>query len=230
MMKLWRKNKKVNNDEEILKEDIEINEVDLDGNIIADTNDMWKDAQEAAEAIENIKKHPETEEPKEAPKQETAKRSFFGDSANTTLKNELETKDGQLKRMMADFDNFRRRQATEKEEILKMACKDIIQDLLPIIDNFERAISSSKDAKDVDSVISGIELIQKQLMESMKRNGLESIQALDNAFDPNFHEAVQKMFDDTKPDETVINELQKGYTLNGKVLRPSMVVVSTISE
>ncbi|RYY00282.1 nucleotide exchange factor GrpE [bacterium] len=224
-MKLWRKNKKVNtnNEQESIDENIPATDPELE-EINSSESDMWKDAQEAAEFIESNKKH--TDSPKESVKPE---RDSVSSSLHTALKSELDAKDIQLKRMVADFENFRRRQTTEKEEFLKMACKDLIQDLLPVLDNFERAISSSKDAKDVASVISGIELIQKQLFDSMRKNGLDSIQALDNVFDPNFHEAVQKVVDDSKPDETVINELQKGYTLNGKVLRPSMVVVSTVS-
>ncbi len=214
----------MNNEHEALNDNIEIDEIDSEEIISDGIDDMWKDAQEAAESIETSK---HSEKVQDESKHQT--KSYFDDSLTSKLKNELESKDAQLKRMMADFDNFRRRQAIEREEILKMASKDLIQDLLPTLDNFDRAISSFKDAKDIDSVISGIELVQKQLVEIMKRNGLEIIQALDNAFDPNFHEAVQKIVDETKPDETVISELQKGYTLNGKVLRPSMVVVSAIS-
>jgi molecular chaperone GrpE len=218
-MKLWRKNKKVSTtNEEDLNEnpatDLEIE----DNN--SDISDMWKDAQEAATVIEDNKKSHTKSESKEN----------VSDSAYNALKNELESKDIQLKRMVADFENFRRRQAIEKEEFLKMACKDILQDLLPVLDNFERAMTASKDAKDAASVVSGVELIQKQLVEAVKKNGLEVIQALDNPFDPNYHEAVQQIVDDEKEDQTVINELQKGYTLNGKVLRPSMVVVSTVSS
>lgn len=198
--------------------DVEIEEINSE-----DGSDMWKDAQDAADSIKENKS-------KQDNKSKTEAKESISESIVNDLKAALDSKDIQLKRMVADFENFRRRQATEKEEFLKMACKDILQDLLPILDNFERAISSSKDAKDVASVVSGVELIQKQLIEAVKKNGLEIIQALDNPFDPNFHEAVQQIVNDEKPDQTVINELQKGYTLNGKVLRPSMVVVSTVSS
>ncbi|MFN8576692.1 MAG: nucleotide exchange factor GrpE [Candidatus Sericytochromatia bacterium] len=198
--------------------DVEIEEINSE-----DGSDMWKDAQDAADSIKESKS-------KQDNKSRTETKESVSESIVNDLKAALDSKDTQLKRMVADFENFRRRQATEKEEFLKMACKDILQDLLPILDNFERAISSSKDAKDVASVVSGIELIQKQLIEAVRKNGLELIEALDNPFDPNFHEAVQQLVNDEKPDQTVINELQKGYTLNGKVLRPSMVVVSTVSS
>lgn len=146
------------------------------------------------------------------------------------IKQDLENKDAQLKRLAADFDNFRRRQTQEKEDLIKYAYEKLFVDLLPILDNFERAINSSKDSKDISSIISGIEMIQKQLLNLMSKNGLEVINALGNVFDPNFHEAVQQVVDDEKESETIIGELQKGYTLNGRVIRPSMVVVSKKSN
>lgn len=198
---------------------------DFDNN----TDSIWKDAEEAAQEIEESKKS-KHEEPVKAPNAKSSDTSGVDSAKLALIKAELEAKDNQLKRMAADFDNFRRRQALEREELLKNGCKDLITDLLPVLDNFERALAASRDAKDVSSVISGIEMIQKQLLDSFTKNGVEIIQALDNIFDPNYHEAVQQLVDDSKPDQTVINELQKGYTLNGKVIRPSMVVVSTVSS
>lgn len=234
-MKLWRKNKKVST----------VNEEDLNGNLstdlgseenTVDSSDMWKDAEEAA-AVEEGKMSKKTEkkdfhkgEDPQSQKEGNNKKEAVNDKAYEALKADFESKDLQLKRMVADFENFRRRQSTEREEFLKMASKDLLMDLLPVLDNFERAINASRDATEVSSVIAGIELIQKQLLEAMKKNGLEAIEALDNPFDPNYHEAVQQIVNDEREDQTVINELQKGYTLNGKVLRPSMVVVSTVSD
>lgn len=192
-----------------------------------DSSDLWKDAADAA-AVEEDKILKNKADNKDSYKDKTAAKEV-NDFTYTALKADLESKDLQLKRMVADFENFRRRQSLEREEFLKTASKDLLTDLLPVIDNFERAINSSKDATDISSVISGIELIQKQLLDAVKKNGLESIEALGNIFNPNYHEAVQQIVDDEKEDQTVINELQKGYTLNGKVLRPSMVVVSTVS-
>jgi molecular chaperone GrpE len=198
-------------------------------------DDLLADAQAAAEEIEKLShKHSEEEvktETKSEVKQETPKVESFGDAQKTmvSLKEELTVKDNQMKRLAADFDNFRRRQTQEKEDLLKYGHKDFVLSLLSVVDNFERAMASSKDAQDISSVISGIELIQKQLFDTLNKNGVEYIEALDNQFDPNFHEAVQQLVDDNKPDQTVIHELQKGYALNGRVIRPSMVVVSTVS-
>lgn len=199
--------------------------------------DLLADAQAAAEEIEKLSNKNSTEEikteaeTKSEVKQETPKVESFSDAQKTmaSLKEDLTTKDNQMKRLAADFDNFRRRQTQEKEDLLKYGHKDFVLSLLSVVDNFERAMASSKDAQDISSVISGIELIQKQLFDTLNKNGVEYIEALDNQFDPNFHEAVQQLVDDNKPDQTVIHELQKGYSLNGRVIRPSMVVVSTVS-
>lgn len=188
------------------------------------SEDLWADAFDAAEEIESKQK--EEVKAKVEPKEESiGETSSFVDS----LRTQLDAKENQLKRLAADFENFRRRQVQEREDLFKYGQKDLILSLLPVVDNFERAITASKDAKDVTSVIEGIEKIQKQLFDAMQKNGVELIEALDKPFDPNFHEAVQQMVNDEKPDQTVINELQKGYTLSGRVIRPSMVVVSTVS-
>ncbi len=198
----------------------ELNSEDLMG------DDLWKDAQQAAQEIKGA-----TSSSKENTENKTSSETVeFSNAKVSLLKNELEAKDNQLKRMAADFDNFRRRQSIEREELLKNGGKDLIIDLLPVLDNFERAMTSSKDTKDVANVISGIEMIQKQLLESIRKNGVDIIKSMDSIFDPNYHEAVQQLVDDSKPDQTVINELQKGYTLNGKVIRPATVVVSTVSS
>jgi molecular chaperone GrpE len=195
---------------------------------------LWGDAFEAAQVIEDIKKEkPGMKEkiinafkrPDDKPEPKAEPHPSDG-----RLRDDLEAKDLQLKRLAADFDNFRRRQAQEREDLIRFAGEKLILDILPVLDNFERAMASAKDAKEIASVVSGVELIQKQLLEAFIRNGVEEIEALGNAFDPNYHEAVQQMVDDEKPDHTVINELQKGYTLNGRVIRPSMVIVSTTSE
>lgn len=194
-------------------------------------DDIWKDAFEAAEEIESskAKKEDYSEEDNSKYNELLAKHDEL-EKKYQLAKQDFENKDSQLKRLAADFDNFRRRQNQEKEDLAKYAYEKLFGDLLPVLDNFERALSSSKDAKDIASIVSGIEMIQKQLLDVMSRNGLEIINALGNIFDPNFHEAVQQMVDDEKESETVINELQRGYVLHGRVIRPSMVVVSKKSD
>lgn len=194
-------------------------------------DDIWKDAFEAAEEIESskTKKEDDSEENSSKYNELLAKHDEL-EKKYQLAQQDFENKDSQLKRLAADFDNFRRRQNLEKEDLAKYAYEKLFGDLLPVLDNFERALISSKDAKDLASIVSGIEMIQKQLLDVMSRHGLEIINALGNIFDPNFHEAVQQIVDDEKESETVINELQRGYILNGRIIRPSMVVVSKKSD
>jgi molecular chaperone GrpE len=207
-------------------------------------DDIWKDAFEAAEEIEaKTKKETNLEQDNSKDDELLAKYDELLAKYDELLakydelekkyhlaQQDFENKDSQLKRLAADFDNFRRRQNQEKEDLSKYAYEKLFGELLPVLDNFERALNSSKEAKDISSIVSGIEMIQKQLLDVMSRNGLEIINALGNTFDPNFHEAVQQVVDDEKESETVINELQKGYILHGRVIRPSMVVVSKKSN
>jgi molecular chaperone GrpE len=205
----------------------------LEAEFNASSNDLMQDALDAAEVIEGTKKEkPKPQEDEKEHSKPAGPKEYNPetDKVIAALKSELESKNNQLKRLAADFENFRRRQVQEREDLLKYSGEKIILDILPILDNFERAISSSKNAQDITSLISGVELIQKQLYEAIGKNGVEPIVAVDNIFDPNYHEAVQQFVDDSKPDQTVIHELQKGYTLSGKVIRPSMVVVSTTSK
>lgn len=126
-----------------------------------------------------------------------------------------------VKRLQADFDNFRRRTRQEKEEISVVVAQSLIKDLLPLLDNFERALAAAESSPLKD----GVEMISKQLVEILEKNGLEAIQAVGEKFDPNFHEAIMRVTDETKEDDMVAEELQKGYSVRGRVIRPSMVKV-----
>ena len=127
-----------------------------------------------------------------------------------------------LQRLQADFENFRRRVNKEKEEFHKYASESLICSLLPILDNFERAIAAGEGG----NLLSGVEMIFRQLKEILEKEGLCSIQAVKTEFDPNRHEAVMTVENDEHPDNTVIEEFQKGYLLKDKVIRPAMVKVS----
>lgn len=192
-------------------------------------DDLLQDAIRASQEIEGF-----ANQEKEEVKVEVEGKKTNSDTKNLEvqlekLKAEFEIKENQFKRLASDFENFRRRQAQEREDLLKFGMEKLIADLLPVVDNFERALSSAKNAPDVSTVIAGIEMIQKQLLAIMEKNGVEGIESLDKPFDPKFHEAVQQMVNAEKPDQTVLHELQKGYLLSGRVIRPSMVVVSTLS-
>lgn len=147
------------------------------------------------------------------------------------LKSELAVKDKEkqeladrIKRLQADFDNFRRRTRQEKEELSAIVVQGIVKDLLPLLDNFERALAVEA-AKDANGFKNGIEMIFKQFYSALEKNGLEKIAAVGEKFDPKYHEAIMRVADETKEDDTVAEELQCGYSVHGKVIRPSMVKV-----
>ena len=139
------------------------------------------------------------------------------------LEADLAEKDAQMLRLRADFDNFRRRSAKEREELTAVVTQGILTDMLPLLDNFERALSA--EGSDLDSFRAGVSMIYKQMQEALAKNGLEVIDTKDKKFDPNFHQAVMRVQDPEKEDDTIEQELQKGYMVKGRVIRPSMVQV-----
>ena len=139
------------------------------------------------------------------------------------LEADLAEKDAQMLRLRADFDNFRRRSAKEREELAAVVTQGILTDMLPLLDNFERALSA--EGSDLDSFRAGVSMIYKQMTEALVKNGLEGIDTKDKKFDPNFHQAVMRVQDPEKEDDTIEQELQKGYMVKGRVIRPSMVQV-----
>ena len=135
----------------------------------------------------------------------------------------VQEKEERALRLQADFENFRRRTAKEKEELSAVVTQGILKDMLPLLDNFERAMAA--EAKDIDSFKQGVEMIFKQFGEVLVKNGLEHIEVEGKKFDPNFHQAVMRVENPELEDETIAQELQKGYMVKGRVIRPSMVQV-----
>ncbi|MGC7846203.1 nucleotide exchange factor GrpE [Desulforudis sp. 1088] len=127
-------------------------------------------------------------------------------------------------RLQADFDNYRRRTRKEKEEWFRQAVEDTVKSLLPVLDNFSRALEAP--GEDVQSLRKGVEMIKRQLEDALVQMGLEPIDSLGKEFDPAEHEAVEQDFGSGEPENTVVAELRKGYKLKGKVIRPAMVKVS----
>lgn len=132
----------------------------------------------------------------------------------------------QMLRLQADFDNYRKRTQKEKTEIINFASERIVGDLLPILDNFERAASAAKTNPDIVAFSQGVDMIFRQLQTALSKEGLKAMEAVGQPFDPNLHEAVLRVDSDEHPENTVVEELQKGYFLKEKVLRPCMVKVS----
>lgn len=130
-------------------------------------------------------------------------------------------------RTQADFDNFRRRSRQEKEEFAKYASLKLIEGLLPIVDNFERAVNASREQKDFDSLYKGVEMIGRQILQLLDQEGVKPIEAAGQPFNPEYHQAVMQVSAEEGVDPgTVVEELQKGYIMKEKVIRPAMVKVS----
>lgn len=143
------------------------------------------------------------------------------------LKAELNAKDDRYLRLQADFDNFRKRTAREKSELAAVIEQAFLKDLLPLLDNLSRASEAAESAEqaDVETLRKGIEMIKQETVAVMGKHGLEPIETLGKPFDPNYHQAVGTVKDETKEDGLIAAELQRGYIARGRVIRPSMVQV-----
>ncbi|MFD1030768.1 nucleotide exchange factor GrpE [Metaplanococcus flavidus] len=142
------------------------------------------------------------------------------------LQDEVEAEQNKYLRLLADYDNFKRRSQKDREIASKFRSQSLLTDLLPVLDNFERAMAVETKSDDAASIMKGVDMVRKSLLEAVKREGLEEIPAVGEPFDPNFHQAVMQEKDDNAEPGIVLQELQKGYTLKGRVLRPAMVKVN----
>lgn len=176
-------------------------------------NQEAKEVQEKTEEA-MVEEHKQEEEDLEKLKEELEQ-----------LKKEKEELFDKYLRLHAEFENFRKRTQREIERFKEIANEAIIKEILPVIDNFERAIESVKENNNLESFAEGVKLIHKQLKEVLKKFGVEEIDAVGKEFDPNVHEAIMQVEHEEK-DNVVIQEVQKGYKLRGKLLRPSKVIVS----
>lgn len=185
--------------------------------------DEQQNVENTAEDTE-VKVDTEAEVKAEAEAQaEGAEEKADNNSEVEALKAKAAETEDKLLRLRADFENFRRRTRQEKEELGNSVEAEFVKNLLPLIDNFERAMAA--DTTDVETFKKGMIMIQKQLMDALKNKGLEPIEAKDAKFDPNFHQAVMRVENPDLEDDTIAMEMQKGYMVKGKVIRPAMVQV-----
>ena len=136
----------------------------------------------------------------------------------------------QLLRTAADFDNFRKRSRREVDDARAAGRDGLLKDLLPVFDNLERACSSSDTAQDLKSFASGIEMVLKQFADSLKRVAIERVETVGKAFDPTVHEAIQQIASDECEPGQIIAEVQAGYRVGARLIRPAMVVVAKAPE
>lgn len=156
--------------------------------------------------------------------QEAVKEEQGTEDASIAVQKLLEEQNERYLRLQADFDNFRRRTRQEKEELSTIVTQNMVLQFLPIMDNFERALTGGK-SQDADALLSGVEMIYRQFVQVMEKCGLTPIEAVGQLFDPQKHEAVMRVEDSEQPEGTIVEEFQKGYAVGSKVIRPSMVKV-----
>ena len=142
------------------------------------------------------------------------------------LKEKLGNEEERYIRLRADFDNLKRRNQIDRVAQEQYRAQKLLTDLLPVLDNFERALQVEATTEDTNSMKQGIEMVYRSLIEATKKEGLEPIATEDAPFDPIIHHAVMQEKDDTKEPGVVLQELQKGYMLKDRVLRPAMVKVN----
>lgn len=138
----------------------------------------------------------------------------------------LEVAEEKYLRLYAEFENYKKRTRAELDTERTYRAQSVLRDILPAIDNIERALAQKGESEEFKSLHKGVEMVYESLLSSLKDNGLEVIEALDKPFDPNLHQAVMQEQDQDKASGIVLDELQKGYKLKERVLRPSMVKVN----
>lgn len=146
-------------------------------------------------------------------------------SREKALSEKVAALEDKVKRQMAEFDNFRKRTSKEKEQMFSMGEKSVIEKMLPVVDNFERGLAAVPENEKDSAIVSGMEMVYKQLMKQLEDLGVKPIEAVGKEFDPNFHNAVMQVESDEFETGVVAQEFQKGYTYHDMVIRHSMVGV-----
>ena len=185
---------------------------------------------EAAETKGSVEEEAskETEESQDTKDTESKeKKKFFAKKEKKDKKDEkIEELTDRLTRQMAEFDNFRKRTEREKSQMYEIGAKDIIEKILPVIDNFERGLAAVPEESKGDPVVEGMEKIYKQIMTNLEGVGVKPIEAVGQEFNPDFHNAVMHVEDEEAGENIITEEFQKGYMYHDSVVRHSMVKVA----
>ena len=181
-------------------------------------------AEAEAEETEETSEEAGSEEAKEDAEKKTGKKLFGKKKDKKDEK--IEELTDKLTRQMAEFDNFRKRTEKEKSQMYEVGAKDIIEKILPVVDNFERGLDAVKEEEKEDPFVQGMEKVYKQLVTTLEGIEVKPIEAVGQPFDPNFHNAVMHVEDENFGENIVAEEFQKGYTYRDSVVRHSMVKVA----
>ncbi len=177
---------------------------------------LSKDEQELTEATDQ----PEVEVVEELTKEQELEKKI------DELTKALEEEESKKLRVMADMENVKRRASLDYQTLQTYRAQNVMVNVLPVLDNFQRALSVEVKDQEAKSLLTGMEMVYRSLVEALKSDGLEEIEAVDQEFDPNFHQSVMTGNDEEKASGIVLEELQKGYKLKERVLRPTMVKVN----
>ena len=194
--------------------------------------ELEKELEETVETEETAEETVEAEVTEEVVEETTEeseeKKGFFGKKKEKKDKKDLkiEELEDKVKRQLAEFENFRNRTEKEKSRMYEFGARDVIEKMLPVVDNFERGLAAIPEEEKGGPVASGMEMIYKQIMTTLEGLGVTPIDALNKPFDPNFHNAVMHVEDETVEESTVVEEFQKGYIYKENVIRYSMVKVA----
>jgi len=169
---------------------------------------------------------PKKDSPKKKVKEVKSKIDSKKAEEITVLKEQLTSEKDRVLRLSAEFENYKKRKQRESDEFKKFANETIFKQLLTIVDNLERAISLTDESTDKEGLLKGVELTHKEIIKLLETFNVKVIEADNQPFDPNFHQAVTQEETDDLPDNTVAKVLQKGYLLHDRLIRPAMVVVS----
>ena len=195
--------------EEILEETVETAEETVETQDNTEANEETADAEETVES-------------EEAPEE---KKGFFKKKKDKKDE-QIEALTDQVKRQMAEFENFRKRTEKEKSQMFDMGARTVIEKILPVVDNFERGFSMVEEADKEDAFVQGMDKVYKQLMTELEAIGVKPIEAVGQEFNPDFHNAVMQVASEAYESGVVAQELLKGYTYKETVVRHSMVAVS----
>lgn len=177
--------------------------------------------EETAETAENA-----DAEASEADSEDPDKKQSFFKKKKDKKDEQIEELTDKVKRQMAEFDNFRKRTEKEKSQMYDMGAKTIVEKILPVIDNFERGLAAVPEDNKEDAFVVGMDKIYRQMLTVLEEAGVKPIEAVGAEFDPNFHNAVMHVEDETLGENVVVEELQKGYMYRDTVVRHSMVKVA----
>ena len=187
--------------------------------------DMDSSKEGSEETVAEASSEEEAEAGNEAD-QNTGKKGFFGKKKKDPKDAQIEELTDRLKRNMAEFDNFRKRTEKEKAAMYGNGARDILEKILPVVDNFERGLTSIPEDQKGSAVAEGMEMIYRQLMKTLEDVGVTAIESVGQPFDPNFHNAVMHVDDENLGENVVAMEMLKGYLYKDTVIRHSMVQVA----